>query len=133
MKVEMDLWNLIWLLLAFFSCIWAFGKVLVAQFEKRLTEKFRTQDESRQAADAALNETLSRHLAEEREMARQLGNLERDFLNWKGELPIHYVRREDYIRGQVAIEHKQDALYLETKDIGMKLQQLIGQLKGQVQ
>lgn len=36
--------------------------------------------------------------------------IERDLLAMKADLPLHYVRREDYIRGQSLIEAKLDAL-----------------------
>lgn len=125
----MELWHLITLLLAFFGCVAGFGRLLMEQFEKRLAAKFAAQAETRQQADAALAETLARHLEEERAMAAQLANLERDFLNWKGELPIKYVLREDYIRGQVTLEAKQDALHAETRVVQMQLQKLIGQME----
>ena len=46
--------------------------------------------------------------------------LERDFLNWKADMPIHYVRREDYVRGQVIIEAKLDALYNKLEVVHLK-------------
>ena len=39
-----------------------------------------------------------------------LARIERDLLAMKADLPLHYVRREDYIRGQSLIEAKRDAL-----------------------
>jgi hypothetical protein len=129
-KVELELWHLVTLLLAFFGCVAGFGKLLLAQFEKRLAAEFAAQARAREQADAALSGTLARHLEEERAMASQLANLERDFLNWKGELPIKYVLREDYIRGQVTLEAKQDALHAETRVVQMQLQNLIGKMEG---
>ena len=35
MRVSLTLWQLLILLLAFFSCVAAFGKILLNQFEKR--------------------------------------------------------------------------------------------------
>ena len=32
-------------------------------------------------------------------------------MRFKADLPLNYVRREDYIRGQTVIEAKLDALY----------------------
>lgn len=43
-----------------------------------------------------LREALEKHVAEERQTSQAVQTLERDFLNWKAELPVHYVRREDY-------------------------------------
>lgn len=35
----------------------------------------------------------------------------KEFMRFKADLPLNYVRREDYIRGQTVIEAKLDALY----------------------
>ena len=40
----------------------------------------------------------------------EIDKLEKDFLRHKADLPLHYVRREDYVRGQSVIEAKLDAL-----------------------
>ena len=45
-----------------------------------------------------------------REEAAQWQRIERDLLRMQAEMPLHYVRREDYIRGQSVIEAKLDAL-----------------------
>ncbi|MFC7419361.1 hypothetical protein ACFQNF_05660 [Iodobacter arcticus] len=47
--------------------------------------------------------------------------LEREWLKHLAELPIQYVRREDYIRGQSVLEAKLDALYSKVE---------LGQLRG---
>ena len=109
MKIEMELWHLITLLLAFFGCVGGFGKLLLSQVEKRWTER-----------DGALNRTLSEHVTEERRTASAVSSLERDFLKWQAELPINYVRREDYVRGQSVIEAKLDALYSKLEVVQMK-------------
>ncbi|MCY1292437.1 hypothetical protein D9M70_416640 [compost metagenome] len=63
-------------------------KLLLAQFEKRLGERF---------------------AAQEKEIA-QIAELERDFLRFQAELPLQYVRREDYVRNQTVIEAKLDGV-----------------------
>lgn len=45
-----------------------------------------------------------------RDEAAQWQRIERDLLKMQAEMPLHYVRREDYIRGQSVIETKLDAL-----------------------
>ncbi|MDO8933598.1 MAG: hypothetical protein Q7U97_14485 [Rhodocyclaceae bacterium] len=109
-----------YLLVALVASYWAIGKLLASQFEKRLDEKFAAQAEVRKTADQTLNDTLQRHLAEEQRMAAQLGSLERDFLKWQAELPLNYVRREDYIRGQTVLEAKMDALYSKLELVHLK-------------
>lgn len=47
MTLQIELTWLVGLLMSFFGVVWAFGKVLVKQFEKRLDERFHTQEISR--------------------------------------------------------------------------------------
>lgn len=100
--VQIALWHLITLLLAFFSCVGIFGKVLLRQIEKRIDEKFSAQA-------ITLKGT-----------ADKVEKLEREFLEWRADLPIHYVRREDYVRGQTVIEAKLDALYNKLEVVQLK-------------
>jgi hypothetical protein len=130
MNVQMELWQLITLLIAFFACIGGFGKVLMGQFEKRLAVQFEAQETARAAGAKALRETIERYNAQVGQTAEQVKKLERDFLDWKADLPLNYVRREDYIRGQSVLEAKQDALYSETRLVQAHLEGLKGQLKG---
>lgn len=120
MRVEVEFWNLVLLLLAFFGCVGAFGKVLLDQVEKRLAEKFLAQAAAREVADKALGDTLQRHLDEERKTSAQIAGLERDFLKWQADMPLNYVRREDYIRGQTVLEAKMDALYSKLELVHLK-------------
>jgi hypothetical protein len=48
--------------------------------------------------------------AAHRNEANEWQRIDRDLMNLRAELPLHYVRREDYIRGQSVIEAKLDAL-----------------------
>ena len=60
------------------------------------------------------------HLDEERRETDLLRNIEREFLRFQAELPLQYVRREDYVRGQSVIEAKLDALYNKLEVVQMK-------------
>lgn len=120
MKVELELWHLVLLLIAFFGAIGGFGKVLLEQFEKRVAEKFKAAADIRAGRDEALRETLLQHLAQERETGAKISDLEKDFLRWQSELPEKYVRRDDYIRGQTVIEAKLDALYSKLELVHFK-------------
>ena len=88
------------LVTAFATVIWLFGNMSMLQFEKRLNEKF-----------VSINVVIEKHLTEEIKVTDQLRTFENDFLKFQRDLPIEYVRREDYIRGQSVIEAKLDALY----------------------
>lgn len=120
MKIEIELWHLILLLIAFFGCVGAFGKLLLDQFEKRLGERFTGQEAARESGAKALRETIERYTAQGTATAKQLQKLERDFLEWKAEMPVQYVRREDYIRGQTVLEAKMDALYSKLELVHLK-------------
>lgn len=120
MNVSMELWQLITLLLAFFGAVWAFGKVLMTQFDKQLDIRFRAQDKAREDGSKALREKLDQHLEQELRTAEQLKALERDFLLWKADMPVLYVRREDYVRNQTVIEAKLDAVALRIENIQLK-------------
>lgn len=108
MTVQLEMWQLIVLLLAFFGAVWTFGKVLLDQFEKRLGERFKAQETLRQAGQAQWEKRLN-------ELEKISRDTEREVLTLKADLPLNYVRREDYIRGQSVIEAKLDALYSELK------------------
>lgn len=120
MMIEIELWQGITVFLAFFSFVAGFCKVLLDLSEKRQTERFSAQDKAREEGQEGLRNTLAEHFAEERRNASALLVLERQFLEFKADLPIHYVRREDYIRGQSVIEAKLDALYNKLEVVQLK-------------
>lgn len=110
MQVTLDLWHVISLAVSFFGASAAAGKLLLSQTQRHLDERFNSQESAR----AANHEQVSRRLDSIEASAREeMGNwqrIERDLLKLQADMPIHYVRREDYIRGQSVIEAKLDAL-----------------------
>lgn len=88
MTIQVDFWQLVGILLSFFGFVFAAGRMLLNQIDRRLEQRF-------SAVEAA---------------AKNIQKLERDFLEWKADLPIQYVRREDYVRNQTVIEAKLDAV-----------------------
>lgn len=120
MRVELELWQLILLLISFFGCVGGFAKIIGSQIDRRLDEKFKAQEEAREAGASALRESIDRYVSSSEKTAGKVETLERDFLKWQAELPIHYVRREDYVRGQSVIEAKLDALYSKLEVVQMK-------------
>lgn len=120
MEVRLELWHLILLLLAFFGCVAGFGKLLLDQVEKRLQERFTAQDLARKEGQDTLRKTLDLHLDSERTNATALQALKEDFLRLQADMPLHYVRREDYVRGQTVIEAKLDALYNKLEVVQLK-------------
>lgn len=120
MIVSLELWQLITLLLAFLGCVAGFGKILLDQFERRQSERFAAHDIARAEGQKAMRDLFEQHLTEERRNADAVQDLERDFLRWQADLPLNYVRREDYVRGQVIIEAKLDAVYNKIEVVQLK-------------
>lgn len=108
MKIELELWHLITLLMMLITAAWAAGRTFFAQFEKRLSERFAAQEAASAASHEALRHAMQQHLAKETRVLDMVQTLERDFLTWRAEMPNQYVRREDYIRNQTIIESKLD-------------------------
>jgi hypothetical protein len=100
------------------SGAWALGRVLIAQFTTLLDTRFEGQDEKFAA--------LVRGQEAER------GNwqrIERDLLELRAELPVAYVRREDYVRGQTVIEAKLDAIHVRVENVQIQVAQVQGNQK----
>jgi hypothetical protein len=124
MTIQIELWALLstlggWLLILG-GGLWTVAKVIGGQVDRRLNEKFETQGKS-----------ITLYAESAARTADELRRLEQDFLNWKGTLPVTYVLREDYIRGQVVLEAKQDTQRAEIKVVQMQLQRLIGIREGE--
>jgi hypothetical protein len=108
------------ILTAFVTALWAVGKILIKQFIARLDARFQAMEDARAAAAqhwdnefAALKQANS---ANEQEWRR----VERDVLTLKADLPLHYVRREDYVRNQTVIEAKIDGLAIRLENVLLK-------------
>jgi len=104
----------------FVGALWAVGKVLIKQVMARLDERFQAMETARIEASrhwdnkfAALEQAAS---ANEQEWRR----VERDVLTLKADLPLHYVRREDYVRNQTVIEAKIDGLAIRLENAFLK-------------
>ncbi|TXI17649.1 MAG: hypothetical protein E6Q67_12775 [Roseateles sp.] len=92
MTVQLELWHLITLLFTLIGAFFALIKLLLVQHQRHQDQRF-------DAIEAAA----------EKESGQWL-RMERELLTLKAELPVAYVRREDYIRGQSVIEAKLDGL-----------------------
>ncbi|MCU7123653.1 hypothetical protein J3T26_23565 [Salmonella enterica] len=97
MMLQIDFWEVISMALSFLGVLVAAGKMLLTQIEKRLNERFEALEMARKESESGWS------------------RLEREFLEFRADMPLNYVRREDYIRGQTVIEAKLDALYSEVK------------------
>ncbi len=99
MNLQIDFWQLVGLLLSGLGVLVAVMKFGVAQAQKH-------QDATHRQLIARLD------IMEQagKEDATQWQRIERELLQMKADMPLQYVRREDYIRGQSVIEAKLDAV-----------------------
>lgn len=114
MTLELQLTELVsWaiaLMAVFTAVVTALVKLLLNQVEGRLTERFASQDKARHDAGLHWEQNFSKVLAQQDKYSGVVSELEKTFLRWQAELPLQYVRREDYVRNQTVIEAKLDAL-----------------------
>jgi nitrogen fixation protein FixH len=107
MQIQMELWHLITLLLAFFGCVATFGKVLLSMHSKSLDEKFASQKET-------FNQRFN---TQDREMEK----VEARIQAMTERMPNEYVRREDWIRFSATIDAKLDTLHRKLDSMAEKV------------
>ncbi|WJQ67017.1 hypothetical protein [Escherichia coli] len=93
MTLQVEFWTVVSFLLTFMGFVGGLAKWLFSKTEERQAARF-----------ASLEQALQ-------QSASNWDELEKEFMRFKADLPLNYVRREDYIRGQTVIEAKLDALY----------------------
>jgi hypothetical protein len=126
--VQVEFWQLVLLLVAFFGACAAGGKLLLDQTQRHLDSRFKAQEETRASNHTQLSQRLDAIETANRQEANEWQRVERDFLRFQADLPLHYVRREDYIRGQSVIEAKLDGLASKLENA-----QLRGIIQGGIQ
>ncbi|MDP1527717.1 MAG: hypothetical protein Q8M20_18085 [Rhodocyclaceae bacterium] len=113
MEITVEFWQLIGIaggvLTAFISVIFAAGKLFLSQLERRLDGRFKSLD-SRFG-------TLEQAFASD---AKEWQRIEREILLMKADMPVQYVRRDDYIRNQTIIEAKIDGLAVRIENALLK-------------
>ena len=90
-------------ILAILGGYWTLARLVVAQFNRSLDERFKAMERAREVSSRSSEERVARIEDHTRE-------LERDILRLRAELPVDYVRREDHIRYETLIGAKLDAL-----------------------
>lgn len=99
--------------------IWA-GKMLLQQVERRLDQRFESLERNRDSLREQCMQKFGRMDGDRREEVAQWQRVERDLLQLRADLPLHYVRREDYVRGQTIIEAKMDAIALKIENLQLR-------------
>ena len=95
MTLQIDFWQLVLLLVAFFGACAGGGKLLLSQTQRHLDDRFKAQEDARAANHSQLSLRLDGIEQASREEANQWQRVERELMNLKAEMPLHYVRRED--------------------------------------
>ncbi len=120
MTVQLEMREIIVLLLAFLGFAFAAGRLLLTQIDRRLDGRFAAMEEARRSGQSHWDSQFATLSEQNQREAAGWQRLERDFLGWKAELPIQYVRREDYVRNQTVIEAKLDQLRLSIENQYLK-------------
>lgn len=88
---------------------WGLVKILMAQFNRSLDERFKAIEERRQAGQTAWNTRIET-------MEKKTAELDKDVRQILIELPREYVSRTDYVRRETIIEAKIDKLSVEMRN-----------------
>ena len=120
MSMTIDLWHLILMLLAFFGASAGAGKLLLDQVLRRMDSRFEAQDQAAAASRDQVSRRLDGLEGASRAEREQWQRVERELLNLKAELPLHYVRREDYVQAIATIMAKLDAMALRFENIMLR-------------
>ena len=106
MTLQIDFWQLLGLLLSGLGALWGVVKMAAAQAQRH--------------QDAAHLQLVARLESIEQASRAEAGNwqrVEREILQLKAELPLNYVRREDYVQSTATIMAKLDAISLRFENV----------------
>lgn len=124
MSITLDFWQLLGalasILVMLATVIYTAGVMLVNQFQKRLDEKFSAQETSRVESQKHWDSKFQALEQASANDAKEWQRVERELLKLTADLPINYVRRDDYIRNQTIIEAKIDGLAVRIENAILK-------------
>lgn len=103
MTLTFDLWQFLTMIGFGLGLLLGLGRLLLAQFEKRLDARFAQLEDHRANATERWRTNFSTMEATIHQTEQRLTQLLID-------LPLYYQRREDSVRQEVAIIHRLDAL-----------------------
>jgi hypothetical protein len=117
MTLQLELWHFILLVIAFLGGLAGAGKLLLDQVLRRMDDRFHAQDTASSAYQVQLSTRLDGLETASRAERDQWQRIERELLNLKADLPVHYVRREDYVQAIATIMAKLDGMALRFENI----------------
>lgn len=110
MVFEFSLSHVIFIVIASVSGIWALMKIIAMQERRFFVQQFSNHEKTDVVFRDLLNKRLDTIESLHQQDVNQWQRVERELLTLKADLPLAYVRREDYIRGQSILEAKLDGL-----------------------
>lgn len=113
MTIQLELWQVITLLVTLIGSFFGLLKMLMAQQVKHIDTSFKHID----ASFTAQNLRLDGIEKASREEANHWQRMEREILTLKADLPLNYVRREDYVQAVATIMAKLDAMTMRFENI----------------
>lgn len=109
MTIQIEMWQGISLVISILSGIALLGKIALSQISHG--------EDMRHAALAVQITSIEGAMREE---TAQWQRLDRELMSLKADLPLNYVRRDDFVRVQSIIESKLDGLALRIENASLK-------------
>lgn len=97
MKIELELWHALMILMTVIGAFWALAQMLIRDSQNHIGEKF-----------SAMTDLIKGQSEMIRGQGDDMRRIERDLMGLKAELPRDYVRREDYTQTIATIMTKID-------------------------
>jgi hypothetical protein len=113
MAFTLDLWQVISFIGMLITAFFVLFKLLMSQQLKQIDAGFKAQTEALEAQ----NKRLDRIEQAGREEGNNWNRIEREILTLKADLPVNYVRREDYVANIATIMTKLDAMSMRFENI----------------
>ena len=110
MNLHLEDWHILTLLGSMFGLILGYGKLVLNLIAKRLDERFDAADKARDETRQHWNRKFKELEEASKLEAHRWQDVERELLVLKADLPLYYVRREDFIANQTKLENKIDGL-----------------------
>lgn len=120
MIIELNLANLIFIVFGLLGGTWALMKVIAMQGQRAVRDQLALQAVTTKAQYDGLNQRLDVLDGAAKIEVGQWQRVERELLTMKADMPLHYVRREDYIRGQSVIEAKLDGIGVKLENVQLR-------------
>lgn len=123
MSITLEFWHFVLLIIAFITALFTITKMLLSQTLKSIDEKFTAQGVSSKSFKDEISKRLDGLEEASRAERDQWQRIERELLTLKAEMPLNYVRREDYVQAVATIMAKLDAMSMRFENILLRGQQ----------